>query len=153
MSPHALSDDLAAILRVVESAAAPVETHELTERARFQLRSTLPGTEGWRRVIILRPELEDDIARVVQVQDGKRFLALRTPKLDDLRGALRAEVPADAAESRSAIAVLTPGLRPFVRALVALDHPALPVVAFTELPEGRRLASEQRLGAPTLTPL
>ena len=153
VSVHALWDDLAAILRIVESAPTSIETRELTERVRLALCATLPGTEDWRRVIILRPELEDEVARVVQAQDGKRFLALRTPKLDDLRGALRADLPADAAVWRSAIAVLTPGLRPFVRALVALDHPTLPVVAFTELPEGRRLASEQRLtGVPTLAP-
>lgn len=154
VSVHVLANNLAAVLQVVEAANARVETRELAESVRHQLRTTLPGTGGWRRVIILRPELEDEIASAIQTQDGKRFLALPAAKLDELRSSVGDHVATEAAEWRSTIAVLTPGLRPFVRAVVALDHPTLPVVAFAELPEGRRLVSEQRLaGPPALTPL
>ena len=121
---------------------------------RYELRALLPGTGSWRRVIILRPELEDEITRMIQTQDGKRFLALRGAELEELRSSIRGQMKAEAVDWRSTIAVLTSGLRPFVHALVALDYPRLPVVAFAELPEGRRLASEQRLAGPaTLTPL
>ncbi|MET0938588.1 MAG: FHIPEP family type III secretion protein [Gaiellaceae bacterium] len=141
-----LAENLASVLQVVGAAAADTETGELTERVRLKLRAILPGTGGWRRVIILRPELEDEIADAIHTEDGKRFLALPRAELDRLRSFVREEVPSDVVGWSSVVAVLTPGLRPFVRALVALDHPTLPVVAFTELPEGRRLAGEQRLG-------
>lgn len=150
---YVLANNLTAILQVVEAGNAQTETRELTELVRHALRESMPGTGGWRRLIILSPELEDEIARAIQTQDGKRFLALPAAKLDDLRSSVRDGLPVEAAEWRLAIAVLTPGLRPFVRALVALDHPNLPVVAFTELPDGRRLVSERLTGAPTLTPL
>jgi tetratricopeptide (TPR) repeat protein len=153
ISVHVLAENLDAMLRTVEAADERTEARELTERVRLQLSPWLPGTGGWRRVIILRPELEDEIARSIQAQDGKRFLALRVSELESLRRSLRDELPADTAAWRLAIAVLTPGLRPFVRTLVAFDHPTLPVVAFAELPEGRQLGSANLLaGTPTLTP-
>jgi FHIPEP family len=153
VSVHVVVGKLAAILRVVEAADPRIETRDLTERVRYELRALLPGTGSWRRVIILRPELEDEITRSIQTQDGKRFLALSGAELEDLRSSIRGQMEAEAADWRSTIAVLTPGLRPFVHALVALDYPRLPVVAFAELPEGRRLASEERLAGPTsLTP-
>lgn len=154
VSVHVVASKLAAILQVVEAADPRIETRDLTERVRYELRALLPGTGSWRRMIILRPELEDEITRAIQTQDGKRFLALRGAELEDLRSSIRGQMEAEAADWRSTIAVLTPGLRPFVHALVALDYPRLPVVAFAELPEGRRLASEQRLAGPAiLTPL
>jgi flagellar biosynthesis protein FlhA len=153
VSVHEVTIKLAAILRVLESADPRIETRDLTERVRYELRALLPGTGSWRRVVIFRPELEDAIARVIQTHDGKRFLALSGAKLEDLRSSIRDQVEAGASDWRSTIAVLTPGLRPFVHALVVLDYPRLPVVAFAELPEGRRVATEQRLDGPaTLTP-
>lgn len=153
ISVHVLAENLEAVLRTVEAADEHTEAREITERVRLRLSPWLPGTGGWRQVIILRPELEDEIAGSIQAQDGKRFLALRASELESLRRSLSDELSAETADWRSAIAVLTPGLRPFVRTLVAYDHPTLPVVAFAELPEGRRLASEHLLaGTPTLTP-
>jgi hypothetical protein len=145
VSVSVVRSKLAAILRVVEAADPRIETRDLTERVRYELRALLPGTGSWRQVIIFRPELEDGITRAIQTQDGKRFLALRGAELEGLRSSIRAQMEAEAADWRSTIAVLTPGLRPFVHALVALDYRRLPVVAFGELPEGRRFASEQRL--------
>jgi tetratricopeptide (TPR) repeat protein len=154
VSVHELERNMAVILSVVGDAESVTETRDVTERVRLQLRAILPGTGGWRSLILLRPEVEDEIANAIHEHDGRRFLARPASELADLRAIVRAEVPAEAEDWRSAIAVLTPGLRPFVRAVVDLDHPTLPVVGFTELAEGRWLAGEQRLAeAATRTPL
>ena len=110
------------------------EVRDIIEDVRFSLRDVLPGADGSRDLLALPPELENRIAALVQTNGGARFLAASISEAAATRDAL-AELLATVDADRSALVVLTPGLRPFVRWLVALRNPYLPVLAYSELPD------------------
>jgi hypothetical protein len=115
--------------------AGEANGRELLERVRFALRVGLPGTDGTRRLCALLPELEDRIAGMLYTNGGGRFLAAPVADVGALRNDLDGLIAAIDPDN-SALVVLTAGLRPFVQGLVAPRHPTLPVLAYSELPDG-----------------
>jgi flagellar biosynthesis component FlhA len=126
--------DLRAVIQEFISAEHRRETWEVVESVRFALRSTLPGTDGSRRLFTLPPELERTVSGLVRLSHGHRFLAAPFADVRTLSDEL-AKLLRDVDDS-AALVVLTPGLRPFARRLVARRRPDLPVLAYSELPEG-----------------
>ena len=128
--------------------AGGVELPALVERVRETLESVLPGADGSRLLVSVRHDIEDAIAQSTQRRDGKEFVALTSAKLAELRGMVDEQV---ASLEHGAVLVVRPrGLRRFVRRVVELDHPAVQVLAFTELPADVQLKVKEALPvAPT----
>lgn len=108
---------------------------DLLEHVRFALRGGLCGADGSRRLCALRPDLEDRIAGFLRTNGGDHFLAALVADATALRNDVE-DLISRVDPDTSALVVLTPYLRPFVRGLVAPRHPALPILAYAELPEG-----------------
>jgi hypothetical protein len=125
--------DLAPVLHALAKTDRNAEPAAIAESVRAALRTNLPGAQH-SRVRMLPPQLEDRIDSWLQVRDGKRFLAAPVEELEIVRAAIRGQLVGD---MRTPLVVLTLGLRPFVRRLVALDFPLVPVLARSELPDLR----------------
>lgn len=119
-------------------AAAPeAETPAIVERARFALRGALPGADFSGRLIALPPELERRIAEIVGFHRGAHFLPASLDDVEAIDDELESALAGVADDSSPvSLVVLKPGLRPFVRELVARRRPQLSVLAFGELPDG-----------------
>jgi tetratricopeptide (TPR) repeat protein len=126
--------DLRAVVEAFVAADPGLELRDVVEEVRMAVSESLPGADGSLRLFTLPPELEDRIRGLVRGNTSSGFLAASraeaTELLSDLGEAL------DGLDGGAALVVLRPRLRPFVRTLVAYRHPALPVLAYTELPMG-----------------
>jgi tetratricopeptide (TPR) repeat protein len=137
--------DLRAVIQEFIAAEQRRETREVVECVRFAVRRTLPGTEDARPLFAPPTDLERTVLSLVRFGHGHCFLAAPFEEIRSLSDDF-AELLADVDEE-AALVVLTPGLRPFVRRLVAPRRPDLPVLAYSELPEGSmsRIQSLQAL--------
>lgn len=126
--------DLSAVIEGFIAAEPRPETREVVESVRSALRSTLPGMDGSRRLFTLPPDVERRVSGLLRLSDGHRFLAAPFPDIQALSDELARLL--EAVDDGAALVVLTPGLRPFARRLVARRRPDLPVIAYSELPEG-----------------
>jgi tetratricopeptide (TPR) repeat protein len=126
--------------------AAGVELPALVERVRETLASAVPGADGSRPLVSVRHDIEDAIAQCTQRRDGKTFVAIPGPKLAELRSQVGEQVAS--LEHGAALVVRPRGLRRFVRRVVELDHPAVTVLAFTELPPEVQLKVKEAVPAP-----
>jgi FHIPEP family protein len=126
--------DLRAVIQEFIVAEHRRETREVVECVRFAVRSTLPGTDGSRRLFTLPPDLERTVSGLLRFSHGHRFLAAPFADIRALSDEL-AKILVDV-DDGAALVVLTPGLRPFARRLVGCRRPDLPVLAYSELPEG-----------------
>jgi tetratricopeptide (TPR) repeat protein len=142
-----LTDPKAIAQEVVKPDADAVELPALVERVREALAQALPGADGSRPLVSVRHDIEDEIARWTQRRDGKEFIAVPGEKLAELRRVVDEQVAG--LEPGAALVVRPRGLRRFVRRVVELDHPAVTVLAFTELPPDVQLKVEEPLPAPT----
>jgi tetratricopeptide (TPR) repeat protein len=134
LSEGVVITDLSAVIDEFIAAEQRPETREVIESVRFALRSTLPGTDGSRRLFTLPPDVERTVSGLLRLSYGHRFLAAPFPDIQALSDELARLLKA--VDDGAALVVLTPGLRPFARRLVARRRPDLPVVAYSELPEG-----------------
>jgi tetratricopeptide (TPR) repeat protein len=135
---------IAAVVAPPDSAS--VELPALVERVRETLAQSLPGADGSRSLVSVRHDVEDAIADATQRRDGKEFVALPSAKLAELRRMVDEQV---ATLEHGAVLVVRPrGLRRFVRRVVELDHPTVPVLAFTELPPDVQLKVREAIPAP-----
>ncbi|HEU5065275.1 MAG TPA: FHIPEP family type III secretion protein [Gaiellaceae bacterium] len=140
--------DPKAIAREVEKPdAGAVELPALVERVRATLAQALPGADGSRTLVSVRHDIEDEVARWTQRRDGKEFVAVPGAKLAELRRMVDEQVAS--LEPGAALVVRPRGLRRFVRRVVELDHPAVTVLAFTELPPDVQLNVEAPVLAAT----
>ena len=126
--------DLPAVVDEFLAAEHRAETRDVVESVRFALRGSLPGTDGSRRLFTLPPDLERTVSRLLRFSGVHCFLAAPFPEIRELSEEL-ANLLDDVGDD-AALVVLTPRLRPFVRRLVARRRPDLPVLAYSELPEG-----------------
>jgi len=126
--------DLTLVLHAFAKADPNAEPAMVAESIRAALRPTLMSALRDGRLRTLPPEFEDRIESWLQVREGKRFLAAPVEDIEALRAAIRERLAGDA---RTPLVVLTPGLRSFVRRVVALDHPLVVVLARSELPDLR----------------
>jgi type III secretion protein V len=133
----------------VASADDGVELPALVERVREVRAGTLPGADGSRPLVSVRHDLEDAVAQWTQRRDGKEFIALPGATLAELRSLADEQVAS--LEPGAALVVRPAGLRRFVRRVVELDHPEVPVLAFTELPPDVQLKVREPLLASTPT--
>jgi tetratricopeptide (TPR) repeat protein len=131
---------------VTEDDADRVELPALVERVRDTLAPALPGADGSRPLVSVRHDLEDAIAQWTQRRDGKEFVAIPGAKLVELRGMVDDQVAS--LDPGAALVVRPHGLRRFVRRVVELDNPTVPVLAFSELPADVQLKVEDTLPAP-----
>lgn len=129
--------DLTSILKAFSDANPRYpETSEVVENIRMALRTELPGNQSGRKLVGLSPGFEEAVSRWVWERDGTRFLALPIEEARELLGAVREHL--DGREVRNlTLVVKRSGLRPFVRRLVAVQFPTLPVLAEVELVEER----------------
>jgi flagellar biosynthesis component FlhA len=135
---------IAAVVAPPDSAS--VELPALVERVRETLAQSLPGADGSRPLVSLRHDVEDTIADATQRRDGKEFVALPSAKLAELRRMVDEQVTT--LEHGAVLVVRPRGLRRFVRRVVELDHPTVPVLAFTELPPDVQLKVREAIPAP-----
>jgi flagellar biosynthesis component FlhA len=126
--------DLSAVIDEFIAGEHRSETREIVESVRFALRSTLPGTDGSRPLFTLPPDVERRVSGLLRLSHGDRFLAAPYRDIRALSNELA--VLLEGVDDSAALVVLTPGLRPFARRLVARRRPDLPVVSYSELPEG-----------------
>ena len=126
--------DLRGVVRSFVAAEHCVDTNEVVERVRFSLRRTLPGADCSCRLFALPPELEAQIAGIVRSRHAARFLATSNGDVHSIERTLD-DVLAEV-EDGAALVVLAPGLRRFVHVLVARRRPEIPVLAYSELPDG-----------------
>ena len=126
--------DLEPVLHALARADRDVEPSAIAESIRADVRSILLGVDGDGPLRTLPPALEDQIQSLLHVDDGKRFLAAPIGEIDALRTAIGERLGRD---SRTPLVVLTAGLRPFVRRLVAIDYADVSVLARSELPDLR----------------
>ena len=135
--------DLTSILETF-SAVNPKhrEVGEIVERVREALRWELPGNQSGRRLMGLSANFEDAVSRWVRERDGKRFLALPQVEARELLHAVGGHLAGRTVRD-TALVVRSPGLRPFVRRLIAMGAPTLPVLAEGELVEAQDFVSEQ----------
>jgi tetratricopeptide (TPR) repeat protein len=126
--------DLRAVVDEFVAAEHRAETRDVVESVRFALRSAIPGTDGSRRLFALPPDLERTVSGLLRFSRGHCFLAAPFPEILKLSEELANVL--DDVDDDAALVVLTPDLRPFVRRLVARRRPDLPVLAYSELPEG-----------------
>jgi FHIPEP family len=123
--------DIEPVLDALAELGPSASVDDVAEAARRRLAPSLPGADQPASLQPLSPELEDQIEDWIHAHDSGRFLAMPDTELTRLRGSLVATVSAP--NRGSGILVLRPGLRPFVRKLVALDEPEVPVVDRLEL--------------------
>jgi type III secretory pathway component EscV len=126
--------DLTSILEAFGAAGHHAHPDDIVEFARKSLRPVLRGATGEETLRTLGPDIENRIQGWTQTWNGKRFLALPDGEVESLRSAIRDRLGDD---TRGPIVVLTPGLRIFVRRLVAVDYPIVPVLARSELADLR----------------
>ena len=131
---------------VVKPDAEAVELSAFVERVREGLAQVLPGADG-SPLVSVRHDIEDEIARWTQRRDGKEFIAVPGAKLVELRRLVDEQVAS--LEPGTALVVRPSGLRRFVRRVVELDHPAVAILAYTELTPDVQLQVEESLPAPT----
>jgi flagellar biosynthesis component FlhA len=137
----------ASVAAVVEAADAEgLELAALVERVREALASALPAADGARPLVSVRHDVEDAVAQCTQRRDGKTFVAIPGPRLAQLRKQVGEQVAG--LEHGAALVVRPRGLRRFVRRVVELDHPAVTVLAFTELPPEVQLKVKEAVPAP-----
>jgi flagellar biosynthesis component FlhA len=118
------------------------EVGEIVESVRKALRQELPGNQSGRRLIGLSANFEEAVSRWVWERDGNRFLALPWAEAEELFAAVKEHL-AGRSVRELALVVRGSGLRPFVRRLIAVVAPTLPVLAEEELMERQYLVGEQ----------
>ena len=106
-------------------------------RALSSFRERLPGNDGQHRVLKLSARFEEEIRRSLYTRDGRSVLAMEPERCQHMLTAVRNEV------SGQCLALVTNDsvLRPFVRKLVELEFPNLPVLSQSELRPGNEFAS------------
>jgi len=132
--------DLTAILRTFELVDASPDLLHRVELVRAELAGMLPGADASRRLIRVPEELERVIAGWTQRRGGKRFLALPGEAAESLRLDLGRRLAAG--DGVPALVVSEAWLRPSVRRLVALEHPEVPVLSLSELPDSVLAAAD-----------
>jgi tetratricopeptide (TPR) repeat protein len=134
VSEGVVINDLSAVIDEFIAAERLPETREVVESVRLALRSKLPGTDGSRVLFTLPPDVERTVSGLLRLSSGHRFLAAPFGDIQALSDEFARLL--EGVDDDAALVVLTPALRPFVRRLVARRRPDLPVVAYSELPEG-----------------
>jgi flagellar biosynthesis component FlhA len=125
--------ELNVVFHVLSTAPPDLRVDACVEEVRRQLRSRLPSNDPGLPLATLSVAVEDRVA--LATDGGTRVLAASEIEISQLREAIAERIPEP--PERGGILVLTPALRPFVRRLVALVDPSVPVVDRAELPVGR----------------
>jgi len=135
--------DLEAILESVSDVAPRTKDIEiLTEYARHALARTLchmnTSDDGKIHCVTLDPSLEDMIAKHLERTDQGTLLALSPQLQSKIAVAIRTRVEraASAHRGRPPIVLTPPQIRPWVRKLIAVQLPAVPVMSYNELVRG-----------------
>jgi hypothetical protein len=126
--------DLSAVLGAFSAVSALPDATRRVEMIRSTMTDILPGTDASRQLIRVPHEIENVVAAWTHVRHGKRFLALPGKDAEELRVRL-ANTLAAATAPAPALVVSEAELRPAVRKLAGLEHPAVPVVSLNELPD------------------
>jgi type III secretory pathway component EscV len=105
------------------------ELSEIVEHARRALRAELPGNDLGRNPVALSPAFEAEVARWVQTLDGRSFLAMPPETAQALLAAFRT---AHDGAADQIVVVRDVRLRPFVRRLLVVEFPLVPVLSWPE---------------------
>jgi FHIPEP family protein len=120
---------------------------ETVESVRLALRPCLPGNdEGW-QWLYLSPEFEAAIAQHMVGTDGRRVLVLPPEEAQGMAAAIRDRAVA-LDGGRVALVLRQPSLRPFVRRLVEVQLPAMPILSEREQLEDLAAVSEPVVYVP-----
>jgi type III secretion protein V len=128
--------DLRAVLEALSQvAAAEKDALNLAEFTRAQLRRQithrLTGGSGELKVVLLDPAIEDTVRGAITRTAAGSFLTLAPAAARDIVKAVRLALPAEAPEH--AVLLTQPDVRRFLRKLVEVDLPDLPVASYAEL--------------------
>ncbi len=117
--------------RYAELRQSAVPAHEIVERLRAlpEVREHLPGAEG-HSFFAVSDAFLDVFERSINTADGHPLLAMLP---EDCQATLTAVRNTVTGERPEALIVHRPVLRPFVRRLLELEFPTLPVLAASEL--------------------
>jgi tetratricopeptide (TPR) repeat protein len=121
--------DLDPVVRTF-GAAPETETIALAERVREALRVAEQVVDPSELADVLPPDVEDRLADWIHHDGTRRVLALPPDLLADLKKVVKDTLEID---QRTALVVLRPDLRPYVRRLVAQVDPRRDVLARSEL--------------------
>lgn len=121
--------DLDPVVRMF-AAAPETEAVTLAERARDALRVAERIIDPSEHADALPPDVEDQLEKWIHEDGARKVLALPPDIAANLKRAVEEILETD---ERSALVVLRPGLRPYVRRLVAQVDPRRDVLARTEL--------------------
>jgi hypothetical protein len=125
--------DVTSILEALSTAPAAFDRLQRIEYARAALADSLPGADGSRRLVRVPRDVEKTVAAWTHRRRGKRFLALPGDEAGTARAALRGDL--DGVDGTACLVVSDPALRPFVQKLLASEHPGVPVLSMSELPD------------------
>jgi type III secretory pathway component EscV len=106
------------------------------DAARAVLRANIPGADGSRPLVAVRPEIEDTVAQWTDRGNGNGALTLPAITIERLRRQISDQLSSE--HPNAALVVRTQGLRSFIRRISEIDHPSVPVIAYGELPEDLR---------------
>lgn len=120
-----------------ELRAKEVSLREIVERVRLLplFRERLRGNDGRRAFVGLSAAFEDSLRRSIYEREGRLLLAMEPEHCQEALAAVRNRV----SDGSYALVVKDGVLRPFVRRLVELEFPDLPVLAQAELRSDPRL--------------
>jgi tetratricopeptide (TPR) repeat protein len=131
-----LTEAVPVIVELTEDYGHDPPLGPLVDAARAALRASIPGADGSRPLVAVRPEIEDAIAVWADRGNGNGALAMPGMTVEVVRRLLAEQLATQ--DPQAALVVRMRGLRSFVRRICEIDHPAVPVVAYTELPEDLR---------------
>ena len=103
----------------------------------------LPGNEQKYAVLPFGPRYEAGIRRAIYESDSHAVLAMEPKRCQEALTALRNEAGVE--DRHLALMVHDPALRPFVRRLIELEFPHIPVLSRLELRTDAKLETERRI--------
>lgn len=135
---HVSVRDLRGILEALSTVASTEkDALNLAEYVRSQMRRaiTFRLTEGGAQldVVLLDPSLEDTVRRAITRTAAGSFLALSPQAARDVLASVRRAMTEATSKTPSTVILTQPDIRRFVRKLVEVDLPEVPVVSFAEL--------------------
>jgi type III secretory pathway component EscV len=102
------------------------------EALRQKLKDSLAGNNSDSRLLKLTSGFEFEVKKGVRQCDGRTFFAIRLETQRNMLEALRSAINRHHRE-QCVVVTRTPGIRAFVRRMIAFEFPAVPVLSTQEL--------------------
>jgi flagellar biosynthesis protein FlhA len=127
------------------------DTEVLTEYARHalarQICAELADEEGRLRVVVLAPELEQEIQEAIQQSQGGEYVPVNPNRADEMARATVQAVQPLVLSGQEPVVLTTAQVRRFFRRIVERHMPKLTVLSYNEIDPSLRLESEGQIRA------